>query len=104
MAEQTVKALPKKILSVKATKLLSQFVEKGGTLDFRYAFEDMIAEFDLNPNFSPEAKALFRLELLLHEADEGFRDIREAYSYARDLLEAEGALDNPPDRCPDKNH
>ncbi|MBI4330159.1 MAG: hypothetical protein HY673_02615 [Chloroflexi bacterium] len=90
MIKSRVKIFPQKLLSQRAIKLLEAFTAEGGDIDaFRDAFEDLIAELEVNPDTTPETKALFRLWLYLHEADEGFRDIEEAYIYARDLLEAE---------------
>lgn len=104
MAKSRVKIFPQKILSCRAIELLKNFVTRTNTLEFRYAFGDLIAEFEDNRTRTPEAKALFGLELLLHEADEGFRDIEEAYTYAQDLLEAERLADAAQlERSPNQN-
>ncbi len=100
MAKARIKIFPQKILSPRAIGLLNMLISEGATLKFREPFEDMIADFEMNPDYSAEAKALFGLELLLHEADEGFRDIEEAYSYAENLLEAERLADVDPGPLP----
>ncbi len=93
-----------KILSPRGVKLLEDFVYKRVDLDAFYnAFEDFIAELEVAPKWTLEAKALFRLELYLHEVSDRLRDIEEAYTYARDLLEAEGPMSAPLERCPNKN-
>ncbi|MBI4330526.1 MAG: hypothetical protein HY673_04530 [Chloroflexi bacterium] len=105
MIKSTARIRPQKILSDGAIKLLQQFTSKGYSREFRVAFENMIAEMDATPDLTPEAKALFHLELLLHEADDGFRDMDEAYTYARDLLEAERpARCESRVRCPKPPH
>lgn len=86
MAKSRIKIFPQKILSDRAIKLLKDFVAKTDVMAFRYAFADMIAEFETRDIDTPESRVLFGLDLLLHEADEGFRDIEEAYTYAEDLL------------------
>ncbi|MBI4332531.1 MAG: hypothetical protein HY673_14765 [Chloroflexi bacterium] len=85
-----VKIFPQKILSARAISLLQDFTTEGADLRaFRDAFAEWIAEIEVKRDFTAEDQALLGLELLLHEAGEGFRDIEEAYEYAEDLLEAE---------------
>ncbi|MBI4330591.1 MAG: hypothetical protein HY673_04870 [Chloroflexi bacterium] len=105
MAKSRVKIFPQKLLGPRAIRLLEDLVSKGADLEWRNAFEDLIAEMEDSRNYTPEAKALFRLELLLHEADDGFTDVEESYAYARDLLESERlARCEPAGRCPNPPH
>jgi hypothetical protein len=72
----------------KLIELLSRFTS--GDLhipEFQKAVDNRLFDLRINPSMSPEKELLSKIQLYLHEIDEGLRDEFEIYMLTQSILE-----------------
>jgi hypothetical protein len=72
----------------KLMELLSRFTSgELGISEFQETIDRRLFDLRMSPSMSPEKEALSKIQLYLHEIDEGLRDKYEIYMLTRSILE-----------------
>jgi hypothetical protein len=69
-------------------RLLASFTSgELGISKFQEAIDERLFDLRMSPSMSPEKELLSKMQLYLHEIDEGLRDEFEIYTLARSILD-----------------